>query len=101
MFAVIFKAKPGSQNQAYSEMVAKLRKLAFEKYHCVDFISATADDMEVAISYWQTEQDIVNWKQDPLHQQAQQQGRETWYLNYQVEVMALTRSYHYSQNQSL
>ena len=82
-----------SKNQAYIEMVAKLRKLAFEKYHCIDFFSATADDIEVAISYWQTEQDIVNWKQDPLHQQAQQQGRETWYLDYQVEVLQMKRSY--------
>ncbi|MFC4701728.1 hypothetical protein ACFO4O_16350 [Glaciecola siphonariae] len=34
MFAVIFKAQVGNQDSQYSETVAIMRDLAFNKYNC-------------------------------------------------------------------
>ncbi|MCL1038152.1 antibiotic biosynthesis monooxygenase [Shewanella submarina] len=99
MFVVIFKATPGEQGDEYAAMVQQLRVLAFERYHCIDFIAASSGEMEVAISYWRTEQDILNWKSNPLHLKAQQLGWAQWYLDYQVEVLSLERSYQFSQKQ--
>lgn len=93
MFAVIFKATVSKLDDQYSAMAAELRKLAFEKYNCRDFIAVTEGAKEVAISYWDSEADILAWKQDALHRVAQQTGAERWYLNYQVEVLELKHSY--------
>ena len=40
MFAVIFRANPAAQGALYSQTVETMRALAFEKYGCVEFITA-------------------------------------------------------------
>lgn len=97
MFAVIFRAKPGIQDERYSQTVTRMRELAFEKYGCLDFISATEGDQEIAISYWPDEQSIVQWKSDSEHAVAQQLGREKWYDGYTVQVVEIKRQYTFSE----
>jgi heme-degrading monooxygenase HmoA len=100
MFAVIFRAKPGklsaAQSQQYSDTVARMRELAFEKYGCLDFIAATEGDTEIAISYWPNEAAIIAWKSDPEHNEAQQLGRNQWYDGYTVQVVEIKREYQYN-----
>lgn len=93
MFAVIFRAKTGGQDSLYSDTVNKMRALAFDKYGCIDFIAVTEGDEEVAISYWPNEQSILNWKKDPDHALAQENGKKRWYSSYKVEVVEIKRSY--------
>ncbi|MBE0363872.1 hypothetical protein PULV_a1384 [Pseudoalteromonas ulvae UL12] len=93
MFVVIFRAKPGQQDQQYTEMVAKMRELAFEKYACLDFVAATEGEQEIAISYWPDEASILAWKNDPSHALAQSMGQNKWYQSYRVEVLELKREY--------
>ncbi len=95
MFAVIFKAEPDSQDEAYAAAVARMRQLAFEKYDCKDFISVTEGDTEIAISYWQDEDAIKRWKNDAEHLLAQQSGRSKWYKSYTVQVLEIKREYNY------
>lgn len=94
MFAVIFKAKTGQQDAEYLETVETMRDLAFNKYGCLDFVAVTQGDQEIAISYWPDEASIIRWKSDPSHMLAQQKGRQTWYENYQVQVVEIKREYH-------
>ena len=97
MFAVIFRAKPAAQNELYNKTVARMRELAFEKYGCIDFISATTgDDQEVAISYWEDEAAILQWRKDAEHQLAQDLGRTQWYDSYHVQVVEIKREYGFS-----
>lgn len=100
MFAVIFKARVGNQDQAYSDAVARMRELAFDKYGCLDFIALTEGDKEIAISYWTDEQAIVAWRKDSEHQLAQQFGKQSWYKSYQVEVTEVKRSYSWGEDPS-
>ena len=93
MFAVIFKAKPGQQDDEYLQTVARMRELAFNKYGCLDFISATEGELELAISYWEDEESIKNWKSDPEHILAQQAGRANWYESYSVQIVEIKREY--------
>jgi heme-degrading monooxygenase HmoA len=97
MFAVIFKAKVGVQDNHYSAMVKVMRDLAFEKYHCLDFVAVSEGEQEIAISYWQSEQDIQNWHNDSQHAIAQELGREKWYESYTVEVVEVKRQYSYGK----
>mmetsp|Transcript_57109 Transcript_57109/g.139178 ORF Transcript_57109/g.139178 Transcript_57109/m.139178 type:complete len:125 (+) Transcript_57109:155-529(+) len=119
MFAVIFKAittsnlghhDGGEHLQEYLQAAAELRRLACEKYGCLEFYSVqeeiksetnsnkhtrqeTSQNREVTISYWPDEAHILAWKQDPFHRSAQKTGREKWYERYSVEVVEMKRKY--------
>lgn len=99
MYAVIFRAKAGQQNQAYIDTVNKMRELAFTKYGCLDFIAVTEDDNEIAISYWPSEEAILAWKSDPEHHQAQMLGQKKWYESYIVEVVEIMRKYSFNKEE--
>ena len=92
MYAVIFKATTAQLDDEYFRLAEHLRELAFNKYGCVDFISATEGDQEIAISYWKTEQQIRDWKNDPEHRLAQAKGRDKWYSSVSVEICEIVRS---------
>lgn len=93
MYAVIFKAKITTLDESYTEMAKRMRELALDKYGCTDFISATEADYEIAISYWETQEQIKKWKQDAEHLVAQELGRSSWYASYKVEVVKIIREY--------
>ncbi len=93
MYAVIFKARLRPLDDAYYETAHRMRELAMQQYGCLDFVSSTENDFEISISYWNSERDIRAWRQDPEHQRAQLQGRDNWYLDYEVEVLELQRRY--------
>jgi heme-degrading monooxygenase HmoA len=93
MYAVIFTATLKQFDQEYSDTAEKMRELAFEKYGCREFTSVTEGDQEVAISYWDSQEQIRTWKQDPAHQAAQQRGQERWYKSYKVQVVEVVREY--------
>ena len=99
MFAVIFRAKPAKQDELYSKTVARMRELAFEKYGCIDFITATEEgNQEIAISYWEDEAAIIRWRKDAEHTLAQELGRSQWYDAYSVQVVEIKREYSYRAN---
>ena len=91
MFAVIFKAKVAELDDEYRQLAQRLKTLAFERYGCRDFVSVTEGDQEIAISYWETEQQIRDWKNDPEHRFAQARGREKWYRSWSIDVCEVIR----------
>ena len=93
MYAVIFRAKIRQLDEVYTETAARMRALAMDQYGCVDFVSLTEGDEELAISYWPSLEHIQRWKQDKEHLQAQQLGRNKWYASYQVQVLEVVREY--------
>jgi len=96
MFAVIFRAKPGIQDEEYGKTVSRMRELAFDEYGCLDFIAVTEGDQEIAISYWENEESIKKWKSDSEHTIAQESGRSKWYKSYIVQVVEIKREYKYN-----
>jgi heme-degrading monooxygenase HmoA len=97
MFAVIFRAKSGIQGTQYTATVARMREIAFEQYGCIDFVSATEGEQEIAISYWETEEAIIKWKSNAEHTIAQELGQSKWYESYIVQVAEIKREYKFSQ----
>ena len=91
MYVVIFKAKVAELDDEYYQMTERLKDLAFKKYGCQDFVSVTEDDQEIALSYWQTEQQIRDWKNDPEHRHAQAKGRQKWYKSVNIEICELIK----------
>ncbi len=93
MYAVIFKAEINELDKAYYEMAARMRELAINQYGCTEFISITEENQEIAISYWKTQEQIKQWKEDSEHLVAQKRGTSTWYKSYNVQVVEIIREY--------
>lgn len=93
MYAVIFKAEINQLDSDYQAMAERMRELALNEYGCIEFTACTEGRSEIAISYWQTKEDISAWKADLEHQQAQALGKHKWYKSYQVQIVEVLREY--------
>lgn len=51
----------------------------------------------VTIAYFENEEAIRHWREFPEHLEAQQLGRELFYLNYTVQVAEIVRDYSWSR----
>jgi heme-degrading monooxygenase HmoA len=97
MYAVIFRATVGELDQQYSEAIERMKKLAFEDFGCLEFFALMEGDERIAVSYWNSEEDIRNWKRNSEHLNAQGQGREKWYKSYTVQVLEVRREYSHNR----
>jgi heme-degrading monooxygenase HmoA len=93
MYAVIFRAELKEIDESYFETASRLRELAVTKYACAGFTSVNEGNKEISISYWNSKEQIMEWKQDGEHLAAQKLGREKWYKSYQIQVAAIVREY--------
>ena len=93
MYAVIFEAQINQLDESYFVTANRMRELATSQYGCVEFTSITEGDKEISISYWQSLDDIKNWKQDEEHLQAQEMGKKRWYKNYSVKIAEVLKEY--------
>jgi len=93
MYAVIFKAEINEIDAEYLATAEKMRTLAFEQYGCKEFTACSEGSKEIAISYWESLEQIKAWKYNPEHIAAQEIGRKKWYKWYQVQVVEVVREY--------
>ncbi len=93
MYAVIFRAEILQLDAEYAAMARRMRDLAIDEYGCVEFVACTEGNTEIAISYWESEEQIQQWKQNAEHLVAQEKGRSKWYKSYTVQVVEVVRAY--------
>lgn len=89
MYAVMFKAKVKQVDEEYLIMAKMMRKIAFEKYECIDFISVCENNIEFSISYWKDLESIQRWKENEEHLKAQELGKTKWYESYTIEIVKI------------
>jgi len=93
MYAVIFKAKTKKLDEAYFKIAKRMRELAINEYGCLEFTAVTEGVNEIAISYWESLEQIKKWKQNSEHLVAQRLGKEKWYEEYSVEIVEIISKY--------
>ena len=93
MYAVIFKAEINKIDGSYSAMAKRMRELALNEYGCIEFNATTEGNNEIAISYWNTKEEITEWKKNKEHLKAQELGKNKWYKNYSVEIVEVINKY--------
>ena len=93
MYAVIFKAEINKIDKLYSAIANRMRELAINEYGCIKFSSVTEGNNEIAISYWNTKEQIKEWKQNKEHLKAQELGKNKWYKTYSVEIVEVISQY--------
>lgn len=95
-YAVIFRARIKALDEEYRQTAAELRALALSEFNCTQFVSAAEGDDELAISYWESLEDIRSWKQNAVHRKAQSLGREKWYESYEVQITRVEKAYEFN-----
>ena len=80
--------------EAYTDMNLKLAELVKGQRGFIR-IDSVADEQGkgISISYWESLDDIKNWKANALHLEAQKLGKEAWYEDYSVEICEVVQSY--------
>ena len=92
-YVVIFKAQIKHLDDEYFQMAQYLREKALSQFKCQKFESICENDTEIALSYWNSLEDIKIWHQDAEHKVAQKLGKEKWYLTTQVNICELIKTY--------
>ncbi|WP_299519327.1 antibiotic biosynthesis monooxygenase [Winogradskyella sp.] len=93
-FAVIFTSTHTENIEGYSEMATKMEDLAKEQNGFLGIDSAR-NDIGITVSYWESLEDIKNWKANTEHLMAQQKGRKQWYNWYNVRICKVEREYEF------
>lgn len=93
VYAVIFRAVVGELDAEYTDAIERMKELAFNGYGCLEFFALSDGEHRVAISYWNSAEDIQRWKRNSEHLQAQALGKNKWYESYSVQVVEVKREY--------
>ena len=56
-------------------------------------IESARNDIGITVSYWETLDDIIAWKNNIEHTNARNLGREKWYQQYQLRICKVEREY--------
>ncbi|WP_322903299.1 antibiotic biosynthesis monooxygenase [Paenibacillus campi] len=93
-YAVIFTSKRTAADQGYGKMADTMVEMAEQQPGFLGVESyRNADGAGVTISYWRDLEHIRNWKDNPVHQLAQQQGKQQWYEHYTVKICKVEHTY--------
>lgn len=77
-------------------MAKRMEELAKKQPGYIDFESASGEP-NVTISYWETLEDVANWKNNTAHAFAQEKGIKDWYQWYKVRVCKVEREYSFER----
>jgi len=100
-YAVIFTARRTEADNGYDETAARMEELARTMPGYLGFEAARNDDgLGIAISYWESEEAIANWKRNAEHAEARRRGKSDWYSDYTVRVAKVERSYAMKNNET-
>ncbi|MBT8473702.1 MAG: antibiotic biosynthesis monooxygenase [Marinicaulis sp.] len=99
-YVVIFTNKHNAPDDADYETAGQaMEELAKTMPGYLGFEAARGEDgFGFAISYWESEEAIANWKRQAVHLEMQKRGRSDWYEFYNVRIAKVERAYSMKTN---
>jgi heme-degrading monooxygenase HmoA len=91
-YAVIFTSLRTEVDDDYGLMAERMAALAALQPGYLGHESAR-DGIGITVSYWQSLDDIRNWKKVAEHVDAQQKGIKRWYSSYKTRICLVERDY--------
>ena len=94
-YAVIFASvRTGGDDDGYAAAAARMNQLASEQpgYLGVESVRDTVG-VGITVSYWTSEEAILAWRRNAEHTMVREQGRKTWYREYELRVAKVERAY--------
>lgn len=96
-YAVIFSSTKSEHLEGYAEMDQLTMNLAQEQSGFLGYESVNAEHKGIFISYWETKEDIEQWKQNMTHIQAKSNAKQ-WYKRYLSQICYVEYSHLFEQN---
>jgi len=94
-YAVIITSIQSEVNKDYEEMAELMISLAKKQPGFPGVESARSNGIGITVSYWETEEPIMNWKNHEKHLVARRKGRSGWYSDYHVRIALVEREYEF------
>ncbi|WP_299007030.1 antibiotic biosynthesis monooxygenase [uncultured Tenacibaculum sp.] len=91
-YAVIFTTTLSDDTEGYYEMAEKMDNLAKEQDGYLG-VESTRSNVGITVSYWESLDAIVKWKNNVEYTEARNKGRERWYKKYQLRICKVEREY--------
>lgn len=97
MIAVLFEAEalPESQER-YLQLASALKPLLANTPGFISverFQSLTTPGKMLSLSWWEDEAAVAGWKQNMMHQAAQNEGKQSIFSFYRIRVACVFRDY--------
>ena len=89
-YAVIFTTVKSDDQEGYAEMNARMFALAQQQKGYIGIESAKGE-IGLSVTYWETAEDIVNWRNHAAHLLAQEKGYSIWYQAFATRVCLVER----------
>jgi heme-degrading monooxygenase HmoA len=91
-YAVIFSTLRTEIDEDYKETAERMEDLAKLQKGYLGIESAR-NELGITVSYWESLEAIVNWKNNAEHTIAREKGKALWYKKYQVRICKVERDY--------
>ncbi len=91
-YAVVFSTLRTDIDEGYLETAEKMEALAKLQKGYLGMESAR-NDVGITVSYWESLEAILNWKNNAEHTLAREKGRTLWYEKYQLRICKVERDY--------
>tara|TARA_R110001583_G_scaffold4351_5_gene25297 strand:- start:33800 stop:34117 length:318 start_codon:yes stop_codon:yes gene_type:complete len=91
-YAVIFSTLRTSVEEGYIETATRMEELAKLQEGYLGIESAR-EEIGITVSYWESLDAILAWKNNAEHILARKLGKELWYEKYQLKICKVEREY--------
>jgi len=93
-YAVIFTSLRTEENSGYDMIAKRMTELAQNQKGFLGVESAKSE-VGITVSYWDSLEAIVSWKNNFEHKAAQKSGKEKWYASYKIRICKVERDYEF------
>jgi len=97
MYAVIFEVEINENKQnEYLAIAAKLKEqlVTMDGFISIErFTSLVNEGKLLSLSFWESQKDIIAWKKNIDHMNAQEKGRESIFKDYRIRIANVERDY--------
>lgn len=91
-YAVIFSTVMKENIDGYIETAERMEALAKQQPGYLGIESAR-NEIGITVSYWESLDAIVQWKNNVEHTEVRELGRTKWYKKYQLRICKVEREY--------
>ena len=91
-YAVIFSTLRTEVDEGYIETAQRMEELAKQQDGYLGVESARSE-VGITVSYWESLDAILKWRNNAEHSLAREKGKELWYKTYQLRICKVERAY--------
>ncbi len=100
MHVIIFEVLPFAEGKhRYFELAAELKAILADQPGFISverFQSLMDEEKLLSISFWESEEAIIKWRQNIDHINAQKEGKDKLFKAYRIRVAEVQRDYRFS-----